>query len=80
MKRTKCRMQVTVDKGTQGGNTRALNYTHPLDTDVREGRGDRNSQNLRRESPAILNHTQPWDTDVRNTMADRVFGGNLHGF
>ena len=39
MKRTKCGMQV--DRGTQGGNTRALNYTHPLDTDVRKGSGDR---------------------------------------
>ena len=39
MKRTKCRMQV--DSGKQGRNTRAVNYTHPLDTDVRKGRGDR---------------------------------------
>ena len=39
MKRTECRMQV--DRGTQGRNTRAANYTHLLDTDVRKGRGDR---------------------------------------
>ena len=39
MKRTKCRMQV--DKGKQGRNTRAVNYTHTLDTDIRKGRGDR---------------------------------------
>ena len=39
MKRTKRRIQV--DRGTQGRNTKAVNYTHPLDTDVRKGRGDR---------------------------------------
>ena len=39
MKRTKSRIQV--DRGTQGRNTKAVNYTHPLDTDVRKGRGDR---------------------------------------
>ena len=39
IKRTKCRMQA--DKGKQGRNKRAMNYTHPLDTDVRKGRGDR---------------------------------------
>ena len=39
IKRTKCRMQV--DKGKQGRNTRAMNYTHTLHTDIRKGRGDR---------------------------------------
>ena len=43
MKRTKCRMQVDRgdSRGTHGVNTRTLNYTHPLDTDVRKGMGDR---------------------------------------
>ena len=39
MKRTNCRIQV--DRGMQGRNKKAVNYTHPLDTDVRKGRGDR---------------------------------------
>ena len=76
MKRTKCRIQV--DRGTQGRNTRAVNYTHTLDRDrCQEGQG---RQNLRREPPGIPNHTQPSDTDVRNAMGDRVFVGNLQGF
>ena len=39
MKRTKRRIQV--DRGIQGRNKKAVNYTHPLGTDVRKGRGDR---------------------------------------
>ena len=39
MKRTKRRIQV--DRGKQGRNTRAVHYTHTLDTDVRNAKGDR---------------------------------------
>ena len=42
MKRTKCRMQV--NRGTQGRNTRAVNYTHPLETAVRQGRGTESAE------------------------------------
>jgi len=77
MKRPKRRMQV--DRGKQGGNKSALNYTHPLDKDVRKGDGDRicggNLQGFR-----TTRSTQPPDTDVRNAVGDRVVGGNLQGF
>jgi len=72
MMRTKCSMQV--DRGMQGRNTRAMNYT--LDTDVRKGRGDRfcggNLEGFRT--------MQLSDKDVRNAVGDRGFGGNLQGF
>ena len=66
MKRTKRRMQA--DKGKQGRNTRAMNYTHPLDTDARKGRGDRIcGGNLQRFRTTRCRRTQTsgmqWETE-----------------
>ena len=75
MKRTKCRMQV--DKGKQGRNTRAINYTHTLDTDVRKGRGDRicggnlqgfrNTRSRRTQTSGMQWETESWEGTTRDS-------------
>ena len=85
MKRTKRRIQV--DRGTQGRNTRAANYTHLLDTDVRKGRGDRicggnlqgfrNTRNRRTQTSGMQWETESLegisrDSDPHAHRADQV--------
>ena len=75
MKRTKCRIQV--DRGTQGRNTRAVNYTHPLDKDVRKGRGDRicggnlqgfrTTRSRRTQTSGMQWETESWEGTSRDS-------------
>ena len=83
MKRTKCRMQM--DRGMQGRNTRAMNYTHTLDTDVRKGRGDRicggnlqgfrTTRSRRTQTPGMQWETESLDGTSRDSdpHAHRAF-------
>ena len=76
-----------VDRGTQGRNTRAANYTHLLDTDVRKGRGDRicggnlqgfrNTRNRRTQTSGMQWQTESLegtsrDSDPNAHRADQV--------
>ena len=75
MKRTKRRIQV--DRGTQGRNTRAMNYTHTLDKDVRKGRGDRvcggnlqgfrNTRSRQTQTSGMQRETESWEGTSRDS-------------